>query len=47
MTWLAGGASIQQVAADLGYKSIPSLMPMFCKALGSSPGHYMAARHSG
>lgn len=33
--WLAGGASIQQVAADLGYKNVPSFVTMFRKALGA------------
>ena len=45
--WLAGGASIQQVADDLGYESVPSFVTMFRKALGTSPGRYMAERHSG
>ena len=45
--WLAGGASIQAVAADLGYESVPSFVTMFRKALGTSPGRYMAERHSG
>ncbi len=45
--WLASGASIQQVAADLGYESVPSFVTMFRKALGTSPGRYMAERHSG
>lgn len=45
--WLAGGASIQQVAADLGYESVPSFVTMFRKALGTSPGRYMAERHGG
>ena len=45
--WLAGGASIQEVAADLGYESAPSFVTMFRKALGTSPGRYMAERHSG
>ena len=45
--WLAGGASIQQVAANLGYESVPSFVTMFRKALGSSPGRYMAERNSG
>ncbi|MEI9851665.1 MAG: helix-turn-helix transcriptional regulator [Sphingomonas sp.] len=45
--WLAGGASIQEVAADLGYESVPSFVTMFRKALGTSPGRYMAERHSG
>ncbi len=45
--WLAAGASIQQVAADLGYESVPSFVTMFRKALGTSPGRYMAERHAG
>jgi AraC-like DNA-binding protein len=45
--WLAGGASIQKVAADLGYESVPSFVTMFRKALGTSPGRYMEERHSG
>ncbi|AOH85515.1 AraC family transcriptional regulator [Sphingomonas panacis] len=45
--WLAAGASIQQVAGDLGYESVPSFVTMFRKALGTSPGRYMAERHSG
>jgi len=44
--WLAGGASIQQVAADLGYESMPSFVTMFRKTLGTSPGRYMAERHA-
>jgi AraC-like DNA-binding protein/mannose-6-phosphate isomerase-like protein (cupin superfamily) len=44
--WLAAGVSIQQVAADLGYESAPSFVTMFRKALGASPGRYMAQRHS-
>jgi AraC-like DNA-binding protein len=44
--WLAGGASIQQVAADLGYESVPSFVTMFRKVLGASPGRYMAERRS-
>ncbi|WCM25961.1 helix-turn-helix transcriptional regulator [Sphingomonas sp. QA11] len=43
--WLAGGASIQNVAADLGYESVPSFMNMFKKTLGTSPGRYMSERH--
>lgn len=45
--WLADGASIQNVAADLGYESVPSFVTMFRKALGTSSGRYMAERHSG
>lgn len=42
---LAKGASIQQVAANLGYESTSSFVTMFRKALGISPGRYMAERH--
>jgi len=45
--WLADGASIKQVASDLGYESVPSFVTMFRKALGTSPGRYMAERHGG
>lgn len=45
--WLAGGVSIQQVANDLGYESVPSFVTMFRKAMGTSPGRYMAQRHAG
>jgi AraC-like DNA-binding protein len=45
--WLAGGASIQQVAAELGYESMPGFVTMFRKALGTSPDRYMAERHAG
>jgi AraC-like DNA-binding protein len=44
--WLAGGASIQRVAGDLGYESVPSFVTMFRKVLGTSPGRYMAERHA-
>ncbi len=43
--WLAGGASVQQVAADLGYESTPSFVTMFRKTLGTSPGRYIVERH--
>lgn len=42
--WLAAGASIQQVAGDLGYESVPSFTTMFRKSLGTSPRRYMAER---
>ncbi len=45
--WLASGVSMQQVATDLGYESVPSFVTMFRKALGTSPGRYMAERYSG
>ncbi|MCM5554163.1 helix-turn-helix domain-containing protein [Pleomorphomonas sp. NRK KF1] len=43
--WLAAGASIQRVAADLGYESAPSFVTMFRKTLGMAPGRYMAERY--
>lgn len=45
--WLSGGASIQQVANDLGYESVPSFVTMFRKTLGTSPRRYMTERYSG
>lgn len=45
--WLGDGASIQQAAAGLGYESVPSFVTMFRKALGASPGRYMAERRRG
>jgi AraC-like DNA-binding protein len=44
LQWLATGTSIQQVSADLGYESAGSFVTMFRKALGTSPGRYMAQR---
>jgi AraC-like DNA-binding protein len=41
---MADGASVQQVAGDLGYESVGSFVTMFRKALGTSPGRYMATR---
>jgi AraC-like DNA-binding protein len=43
--WMAEGATIQRVASDLGYESVPSFVTMFRKALGTPPGRYMAERH--
>lgn len=43
---MAEGASVQQVASDLGYESVGSFVTMFRKALGASPGRYMAGRSS-
>ncbi|GCE89388.1 transcriptional regulator [Komagataeibacter diospyri] len=45
--WLADGATIQQVAGDLGYESVPSFVTMFRKVLGTPPGRYMAERYAG
>ncbi len=42
--WLGTGSSVQQVANDLGYESASSFVSMFRKALGTSPGRYMAER---
>lgn len=42
--WLSTGSSVQQVADDLGYESAGSFVTMFRKALGTSPGRYMAER---
>lgn len=44
--WLAEGASIQQVATDLGHESIPAFATMFRKAVGTSPGKYIAERRA-
>jgi len=44
--WMAEGASVQKVASDLGYESVGSFVTMFRKALGTSPGRYMAGRGS-
>ncbi|AGA26404.1 AraC family transcriptional regulator [Singulisphaera acidiphila] len=43
---MAEGASVQQVAGDLGYESVGSFVTMFRKALGTSPGRYMSGRSS-
>lgn len=44
--WMAEGASVHAVAADLGYDSGPSFITMFKKALGMPPARYMAERHT-
>lgn len=44
--WLGTGSSVQQVAAGLGYESASSFVTMFSKALGTSPGRYMAGRRT-
>ena len=43
---MAEGASVQQAAGGLGYESAGSFVTMFRKALGTSPGRYMAGRSS-
>lgn len=42
--WLGTGSSVQHVADGLGYESAGSFVTMFRKALGTSPGRYMAER---
>jgi AraC-like DNA-binding protein len=44
--WMAEGAAIKKVAGDLGFASVGSFVTMFRKALGSSPGRYMAGREA-
>lgn len=47
MQWLSQGASVQSVAADLGYENSSSFVFMFRKALGTSPARYMSHRLAG
>ncbi|MDR6640971.1 AraC-like DNA-binding protein/mannose-6-phosphate isomerase-like protein (cupin superfamily) [Luteibacter sp. 1214] len=42
--WLGTGSTVQSVAERLGYESAGSFVTMFRKALGTSPGRYMAER---
>jgi AraC-like DNA-binding protein len=42
--WLGTGWSVQKIADALGYESAGSFVSMFRKALGTSPGRYMAER---
>ncbi|WP_323748352.1 MULTISPECIES: helix-turn-helix transcriptional regulator [unclassified Phyllobacterium] len=41
---LAGGATVQRVAGDLGYESTTAFIVMFKKALGTTPSRYFGAR---
>ena len=41
---LAGGATVQRVAGDLGYESTTAFIIMFRKALGTTPSRYFADR---
>ena len=43
---LSKGATVQQVAGELGYESVGSFVTMFKKSLGSPPARYMAQRWS-
>ncbi len=40
---LAAGATVQQVAGNLGYDSVTAFITMFKKALGQPPAQYFAA----
>lgn len=40
--WLSTGTSVQQVSNDLGYESAGSFVAVFRRAIGTSPGRYMA-----
>ena len=40
---LSNGATVQQVSADLGYKSVAAFITMFKKALGKPPAKYLAS----
>lgn len=44
LQWLSQKASVQAVAARLGYESASSFIFMFRQALGTSPARYMARR---
>jgi AraC-like DNA-binding protein len=41
---LSRGATVTQVALDLGYNSTSSFVYMFRSNLGVSPGHYQARK---
>jgi AraC-like DNA-binding protein len=43
---LSRGASVKNVASDLGYDSASSFVTMFRKALGQSPARYTAERRA-
>ena len=40
---LIGGSSVQKVAGELGYDSTNAFITMFKKALGNTPGRYLAS----
>jgi len=46
LQWLSSGATVQQVAADLGYNSVNAFISMFKKSMGVPPGRYLAQRHA-
>jgi len=42
--WLVNGASVKQIAGDLGYENVSNFVTMFRKAMGVSPARYIADR---
>ena len=38
---LAGGATVEKIAGDLGYESATAFIVMFKKALGTTPARYI------
>ncbi|WP_208511098.1 AraC family transcriptional regulator [Variovorax paradoxus] len=44
LQWLSAGATVQQVAGDLGYDSVSAFIAMFRKAMGVPPARYLAQR---
>ncbi|WP_431260593.1 AraC family transcriptional regulator [Roseateles chitinivorans] len=44
LQWLAKGAAVQDVSEGLGYENASNFVVMFRKALGESPGRYLATR---
>jgi len=47
LQWLAKGATMQDVAEGLGYENASNFVAMFRKALGKTPGRYLAANGRG
>lgn len=43
---LASGATVQGVAAELGYESVNAFITMFQKALGTTPARYFSSRRA-
>jgi len=42
--WRGAGSSVQRLAGNPGYESASSFVSLFRKAMGVSPGRYMAER---
>jgi len=43
LQWMARGATVQDVAAGLGYENASNFVVMFRKVLGETPGRYLKA----